>query len=154
MVMIGGGGGGAPVFIGGGGDAGRGAPLPSGDSASRVAGAPMTAADPQRMKDAMANMAKMADVPAENFPATKPALPSMGGAIAMFDANGNLWVARERVRGDAVSKYDVIAEGKGIVAQVKLPADTRLVGFGKGVVYLARAEEGSDWLERYAMPKM
>jgi hypothetical protein len=37
---------------------------------------------------------------------------------------------------------------------VNLPVGTRLLGFGKNTVYLARNDEGSDWLERYAMPKM
>ena len=158
VIGGGGGGGGAPVFFGGGAGApvaaGGGPPASTGDGrGGRGPVTPMTAADSQRMKDAMAQMAKMADVPAENFPATKPAMPSGGTNIATFDANGMLWVARERARGDANPRYDIIAEGKGIVAQVKLPADTRLVGFGKGVVYLARTEDGSDWLERYPMPK-
>jgi hypothetical protein len=33
---------------------------------------------------------------------------------------------------------------------VVLPADTRLVGFGKGVAYLVRTDEdGLEWLGRY-----
>jgi hypothetical protein len=94
-----------------------------------------------------------ADMPFGAFPATKPAILS-SGVVAMFDNNGNLWVARERVHGDAVPHYDVIAEGKGVVARINLPTGTRLVGFGKNAVFLARDDEGSDWLERYAMPKM
>jgi len=157
MIGGGGGGGGAPVIISGGDrvavESARGA---AGGGPPGAPPGPMTAADSQRMKDALANMAKMADIPAENFPATKPAIPSGGNAaaMAMFDVNGMLWVPRERVRGDAIPKYDIIAEGKGIVAQVKLPAGTRLLGVGKGVVYLGRTEDGSDWLERYAMPKV
>jgi hypothetical protein len=159
-VMIGGAAGasGAPVVISGGDRVAveGGARGAAGGPPGGPPPGPMTAADSQRMKDAIANMAKMADIPAENFPATKPAVPSGGNAaaMAMFDMNGMLWVPRERVRGDAVPKYDIVAEGKGIVAQVKLPAGTRLLGFGKGVVYLGRTEDGSDWLERYAMPKV
>jgi hypothetical protein len=94
-----------------------------------------------------------ADMPLGKFPETKPPILSTG-VVAIFDNNGNLWVARERVHGDAVPHYDVITEGKGVVARVNLPPGTRLVGFGKNAVYLARDEDGSDWLERYAMPKM
>ena len=85
----------------------------------------------------MAQMAKNADIPAENFPATKPALPTSITNIVLFDASGMLWVPREHVRGDVVPHYDVIAEGKGIVAHVNLPTGTRLIGFGKNAVYLA-----------------
>jgi hypothetical protein len=97
-----------------------------------------------------------ADIPMV-FPDMKPPMPS-SGVTAMFDLNGNLWVARERVHGDAVPHYDIIAEGKGLIARINLPVGTRLVGFGKNAIYLARSEDTttgpSDWLERYAMPKM
>lgn len=87
------------------------------------------------------------------FPATKPPIPN-GSNVAMFDAEGHLWVARSKVRGDLLSHYDVIDQQRGVIGHVTLPQGTRLVGFGKGVAYLARADEGSDWLERYATPKM
>ncbi len=93
------------------------------------------------------------DMPFGKFPETKPPIVS-SGVVAMFDNAGNLWVARERVHGDVVPHYDVIAEGKGVIGHVNLPIGTRLVGFGKNAVLLAREEDGSDWLERYTMPKM
>ena len=92
-----------------------------------------------------------ADIPIAPFPETKPAIPS-SGVVAAFDPNGTLWVARERVRGDNTPKYDLIVEGKGIVGQVKLPANTRIVGFGKSGVYLARVDGDAEWLERYPLP--
>jgi hypothetical protein len=140
------GGGGAPIAVG---SASGGPPAATGAAPSLA-----TAVDSQRIKDAMVQMAKNADIPAENFPAAKPALPSIGTNILLFDGGGLLWVPREHVRGDLVPHYDVIAEGKGIVAHVNLPPGTRLIGFGKNAVYLARTEDGSDWLERYTMPKM
>ena len=94
-----------------------------------------------------------ADLPIGKFPETKPPILSTG-VTALFDNAGNLWVARERAHGDAVPHYDVIAEGKGVIGHVNLPVGTRLVGFGKSSVFLAREEDGSDWLERYSMPKM
>jgi hypothetical protein len=137
----GGGGGGNAVFItrsGDGGAATTGAGPPSGaPGTGRGAGQPITF--------------NPADIPIAPFPETKPAIPS-SGVVAAFDPNGTLWVARERVRGDNAPKYDLIVEGKGIVGRVKLPANTRIVGFGKGGVYLARVDGDAEWLERYPLP--
>lgn len=150
---IGDGGGGARTIMmdGGGGAAGGavqvfvrgadGAAVPAGGAPGapgRGAGAPITF--------------NPADIPIAPFPDTRPAIQS-SGLVAAFDPNGTLWVARERAHGDNIPKYDLIVEGKGIVAQVKLPANTRLVGFGKSGVYLAHPDGDAEWLERYALPK-
>jgi hypothetical protein len=37
---------------------------------------------------------------------------------------------------------------------VNLPEKTRVVGFGKGVVYLAHADGQEEYLERYPLPKV
>lgn len=150
ISTIGGGGGGAPVMMSGGGDVAF-SRMASTDSAARVAGGNGT----RTITNAPFNPA---DIPMV-FPDVKPPMPSpSSGVTAIFDLNGNLWVARERVHGDAVPHYDVIAEGKGLIARINLPVGTRLVGFGKNAVYLARSDDTStgpsDWLERYAMPKM
>jgi hypothetical protein len=40
-----------------------------------------------------------------------------------------------------------------VVGRVALPADTRLVGFGNGTVYLARSDEDDlQYLQRYRLP--
>jgi hypothetical protein len=138
MMGDGGGGGAVQVFVRGAGDAGAvPAPAGAGNGAGRGAGAAMTF--------------NPADIPIAPFPDTKPAIPS-SGVVAAFDPNGTLWVARERVRADNTPKYDLIVEGKGIVGQVKLPSNTRIVGFGKSGVYLARVDGDAEWLERYPLP--
>ena len=145
-VVVMGGGGGAPVMMG----SGSGVfvrELTAADAAKGGAGA---AGDTKVITNAAFNPA---DLKFGEFPSYKPPMPQ-GNNVAMFDANGNLWVARSTVHGDAVPHYDVIAEGKGLIGRVNLPSGTRLLGFGKNVVYLARTEEGSDWLERYTMPKL
>ena len=138
MFGDGGGGGSIQIFTRGAGDGGA-VPVPSGagNGGGRGTGQAMTF--------------NPADIPIAPFPETKPAIPS-SGAVAAFDPNGTLWVARERVRGDNTPKYDLIVEGKGIVGQVKLPANTRVVGFGKNGVSLARADGDAEWLERYPLP--
>jgi len=143
VMMGGGGGGGAPVMMGGGGG---GMVIRELSAASAAGGA----GGNQVMTTGSINPA---DLPWGDFPEAKPPIPATGNA-AVFDASGNLWIARTSKVGDAVPHYDVVAEGKGLIGRVNLPTGTRLLGFGKGVVYLARTDEGSDWLERYAMPKL
>ncbi|MGH7583072.1 MAG: hypothetical protein ACREL5_07605 [Gemmatimonadales bacterium] len=92
-------------------------------------------------------------VPWAPFPATRPPIPAFG-TVAMFDANGLLWVERERPHGDQNPRYDVIAAGSGVVAHVELPANTRLVALGTYGVYVARTDNDGEWLERYALPKI
>jgi hypothetical protein len=157
---IGGGGGGTQMIVINGGGGGNGGAMPAmvagGGAGQRliVNGVDVTSSTAGGDTKIMsAGSFNPADMPFGTFPDRKPAILT-AGVVAMFDNNGMLWVARERVRGDAVPHYDVIAEGKGVVARVNFPTGTRLVGFGKNAVYLARDEDGSDWLERYAMPKM
>jgi len=134
----GGGGGSIQIFTRGSGDGGA---VPASSSAANGGG----------RGTGQAMTFNPADIPIAPFPETKPAILS-SGIVAAFDPNGTLWVARERVRGDNTPKYDLIVEGKGIVGQVKLPANTRIVGFGKSGVYLARVDGDAEWLERYALP--
>ncbi len=148
-IMVMGGGGGAPVIMGGGGDA-TFVPGAMAGAEAKAAGA-AGGGDTKVISNAPFNPA---DLKFGEFPAYKPPMPAGGNTVAMFDGNGNLWVARSTTRGDNVPHYDVIAEGRGLVGKVNLPEGTRLLGFGKNSVYVARSEEGSDWLERYAMPKM
>lgn len=161
-IMVGGAGGSSAPMAGGaimftsrdGGSAMAAAPS-IGSTTVTMAGPPSGA--PGTASTAVKNAAAaMAGVNAADmigaFPASKPAIMSTANSV-MFDDNGMLWIARERARGDLVPHYDVVAEGRGVVAHVNLPAGTRLIGFGRGVVYLAHLEDGSEYLERYPMPK-
>ena len=150
FVIMGGGGGGGmssgTVMVGG---AGMDVAVARGAVEAKSAGG--AAGDTKVVSNAPFNPA---DLKFAEFPAYKPPMAGNGNTVAMFDGNGNLWVARSTTRGDNVPHYDVIAEGKGLIGKVNLPEGTRLLGFGKNSVYLARSDEGSDWLERYAMPKL
>jgi hypothetical protein len=161
ITMIGGGGGnmtftsgvaaGAAAALGGARAASGGsAPTPVGGAPGSTPGATTTAPSPIDMK---AVIDKMAAQPLATFPAYKPPVPQNLQYTVMFDGTGMLWVPRDHARGDQVQTYDVVAEGKGLVGRVRIPQGVRLVGFGKGVVYFARAENGDEWLERYAAPK-
>jgi hypothetical protein len=117
-----------------------------GSSATAAAG---TASAPAKAMTIM----NPADMPIAPFPANKPPIPS-SGTVAIFAPDGMLWVARERAHGDRVPQYDIIGQGRGVVADVRLPPDTRLVGFGKSGVYLAHRDGDTEWLERYPSPRI
>lgn len=83
------------------------------------------------------------------WPATKPPFP---GNSAKGAPNGELWLLRSRPADDKIPTYDIFDASGNLVRQVRLPADTRLVGFGKGVVYLARKDaDDLEYLERYRL---
>ncbi|HSE27941.1 MAG TPA: hypothetical protein VLA95_06890, partial [Gemmatimonadales bacterium] len=81
------------------------------------------------------------------WPEVKPAFT---GSAAMVTPEGEAWVRRTVPAGEQRPHYDVFdAQGK-LVAKAVLPAGTRLVGFGKGALYLVRTDEdGLEWLGRY-----
>lgn len=67
--------------------------------------------------------------------------------------DGNLWVSRTRDAKDQIPKYDVIDASGKVAYRVALPAKTRVIGFGTGVVYTARTDEDDlQYLQRHKMP--
>ena len=83
------------------------------------------------------------------WPATKP--PFLGGA-ASIAGDGRLWVRRTTVHTDSVPRYDVFDARGQLAARVELPKGHRLVGFGKGTVYLSRNDDQDlNYLRRFAM---
>jgi hypothetical protein len=88
------------------------------------------------------------------YPDRKPAIPNLRNTgVVFFDPAGRLWVTRERAHDDDIPHMDIIAEGRGLVAQVNLPKHSRVVGFGANTLYLAYHDSGGDWLERYSLPR-
>ena len=85
-----------------------------------------------------------------DWPDVKPAFTGNAAAAA---PNGELWVLRTRSAKDKIPTYDVFDASGRLVSRVALPAETRLVGFGKGTVYLARSDEDDlQYLQRYRAP--
>lgn len=87
--------------------------------------------------------------PSIEWPATKPPFPRNAVQVA---PTGELWLLRSRPASDPAPLYDLI-DGQGrLVKQVRLPAKTRLVAFGKDVVYLVRRDaDDLEYLERYRL---
>lgn len=81
------------------------------------------------------------------WPAFKPPFVPESARIA---PDGRLWVRRHRPAADAAARYDVFDRAGRVVEHVVLPAGTRLVGFGRGAVYLAReTDDGLQFLQRH-----
>lgn len=85
-----------------------------------------------------------------DWPEVKP--PFVGPA-AFAAPNGQLWVLRTRPAKDKIPTFDVFDASGRVAGRVAIPAQTRLVGFGNGTVYLARSDEDDlQYLQRYRMP--
>ena len=80
------------------------------------------------------------------WPAVKP--PFLSGAVQIAP-DGRLWVLRTRAHDDSIPTFDVFEAAGRVVERVALPKRTRLMGFGAGVVYLARTDDDDlVWLQR------
>lgn len=83
------------------------------------------------------------------WPEVKP--PFYGGRIPV-DPENRAWVRRHVDAGEP-STYDVFDTEGNRVGTVLLEAGKRVVGFGKGVVYVVAFDEFDlNYLERYSMP--
>jgi len=81
------------------------------------------------------------------YPETMP--PFSGRDAVRVGPDGVVWVARTRSVTDSIPIYDLF-DARGLrTAQVVFPPRTRLVGFGSGVLYLARKDtDDLEHLER------
>ncbi len=87
--------------------------------------------------------------PSIQWPATKPAFPANAVRVA---PTGELWELRSTPANDPLPLYYVFDSSGNLIKQVRLPAQTRLVAFGKGVVYLVRRDaDDLEYLERYKL---
>jgi hypothetical protein len=85
--------------------------------------------------------------PSTDWPDTKPPFLDNAASVA---PDGRLWVLRARSASDSVPTFDVFDAGARLAQRVVLPKATRLVGFGRGTVYLARMDDdGLEYLQRY-----
>jgi hypothetical protein len=104
------------------------------------------------MSDGKTVTARMAPTPEpDNWP---DVLPPFLRAAPVFASDGMLWVKRT-VPADAPASYDVIDRTGSLVHRVILPPRTRLLGFGKGTVYLVRVDEDDlQYVQRYKLALM
>lgn len=89
--------------------------------------------------------------PPPEFAETKPPYDGLGAAIVAPE--GEVWVLRTRPAGDKIPTYDVFDRTGTLVKKVSLNPSSRVVGFGRGVVYVARSDEDDlVYLQRFARP--
>jgi hypothetical protein len=70
------------------------------------------------------------------------------------DARDRAWV-RRHVRAGDPSTYDVFDADGNRVGSVLLESGKRIVGFGRGTVYVVAFDEFDlNYLERYALPDL
>ena len=90
------------------------------------------------------------------FADTKPPYDAglgLAGAALLVAPEGEAWVLRTRPAGDKIPTYDVFDRTGTLVKKVSLNPSSRVVGFGKGVVYVARSDEDDlVYLQRFARP--
>jgi hypothetical protein len=80
-----------------------------------------------------------------------PDMPAFIASSVIASPTGTLWIGRSHRAADRTWRYDLFdARGKAIGA-AKLPIHSRVVGFGDGVVYVARTNPDDDlvYLERH-----
>jgi hypothetical protein len=88
-------------------------------------------------------------IPEPEWPATIPAFT--GGDAVQITPEGEVWVERTRKASDRTPRYDVFDRTGRLTGQVRLRPRSRVVGFGKGTVYVVRSDEDDlQYLERFA----
>lgn len=67
--------------------------------------------------------------------------------------DGEVWVLRTRPAGDKIPTYDIFSRTGALVKSVALNPRSRVVGFGKGAVYVVRTDQDDlQYLQRYMRP--
>jgi hypothetical protein len=85
-----------------------------------------------------------------DFPATMG--PFVGSGSPQVAPNGDVWILRAQAANDPTPRYDIWAGGR-LVGKATLRPHSRVVGFGQGVVYVARQDPKDDlrYVEQYAL---
>lgn len=82
------------------------------------------------------------------FAATKP--PFLFDAAIRVTPDGQVWVPRARGAGDSIPRYDVFDRDGRKTQEVKLRPSSWVIGFGRGAIYLIRADDDDvQHLERF-----
>lgn len=88
------------------------------------------------------------DIPPPEFEDTKP--PFTGDNSVVVAPEGEVWVLRTRPASDKTPTYDVFDRAGKLTRKVSLNPNSRVIGFGKGTVYVVRTDEDDlQYLERF-----
>lgn len=93
------------------------------------------------------------NLPPPEFADTKPPFDGANQAAVVVTPEGEAWVLRTRPATDKIPAYDVFDKTGALVKKVALNPGSRVVGFGKGTVYVVRTDDDDlQWLQRYKRP--
>lgn len=87
----------------------------------------------------------------EDFP---PTMPPFQGSSLLIDPTGLVWVLRNRPADDPTPAYDLFDGTGRMVGKATLKPHSTVVGFGQGMIYVARQNPDDDlvYLEKYVRP--
>jgi hypothetical protein len=86
-------------------------------------------------------------------PEFEETIPPFSTAGVLGTPDGEVWVLRNRPASDKIPTYDVFDRTGALVKKVTLEPNSRIVGFGKGTVYVAKNDEDDlQYLQRYRKP--
>lgn len=91
-------------------------------------------------------------IPDSDFPETMGPFVNVGNPIRVAP-NGETWVLRARAANDRTPTYDIFSPTGRLVGKATLRPNSQVVGFGRGVVYVARQDPADDlrYVEQYAL---
>jgi hypothetical protein len=90
------------------------------------------------------------DISRMTWPEVMPAFT--GSRAVLATPTGELWVRRAQPAAADGSTYDVFDHEGRLVRQVAFTGERVVLGFGPGVVFVARTDEDDlQWIERYAL---
>jgi hypothetical protein len=100
-----------------------------------------------------ASQQSRAVAPPAQEPTDWPAvMPPFDAGRVFATPTGQLWVGRHQSASDKAPRYDVFDASGKHTGQVVFPADTRVIGFGKGTVYTVRIDEDDlQYLQRWTL---
>lgn len=89
-------------------------------------------------------------IPDEEFPEVMP--PFAGRDAVQVTPEGEIWVLRTRAASDRTPTYDIFSSTGQLMGKATLKPNSMVVGFGAGVVYVARQDPEDDlrYLEKYS----
>lgn len=96
--------------------------------------------------------AQMVPMRDQDEPAEWPEyMPPFLAEPALVAPNGQLWIRRTTKAGEAPT-YDIVDAAGKLVQRVVAPQRTRVIGFGNGVVYMARRDNDDlQYLQKYKL---
>ncbi len=91
-------------------------------------------------------------IPDDEFPDVLPPFEA-AGAIQV-SPSADIWVPRSRPASDPTPAYDIFSARGQLIGAARLRPHSSVVGFGQGVVYVARQDPRDDlrYLETYRLP--